>query len=178
MITIQPRQEVTLTQFTKEDPQRVKDRLKAYLYTGGDKTKFMRGILWMQIREEFEGEQFYETHDFQYDLEEIFETTCWTHWHFLLFKQLRMFFSRLKWTRFCKMAKELNRLEGMNQLGFATLARYVIVNLMEAKMAEDEEERTLYLMVAADALRALNWQERALLHQQLTKSLKVISQQI
>ena len=178
MITIQPRQKVTLAQFTNEDPMRVKDRLKAYLYTGGDKTFFMRGILWMQIREGFEGKQVYQAHDFQQDLEEIFETTCWSHWHFLLFKQLRMFFSRLKWTQFCKMAKELNRMAGVNQLSFADLARYVIGNLIQAKLTKDAEERTIYLLESADTLRALNWQERALLHQQLTKILKVISQQI
>lgn len=169
---LQPRQAVTLRQFTNESPEVITDRLKAYLYTGGNPTIFFRGIAWMQIREEFEGQELLNPEDFRYDLENIFETTCWTPWHFRLIKELRKYFGRHKFTRFCQMAKELNRMDGLERLGFNTLAQYVLGSMIQVKLAEDNDSKASWLQEAVSALRELNWQERAALHQQLAVTLQ------
>ena len=132
----------TLNQFTYREPEEIRQRLKEFLYTGGNDPHFMKGICWMQIRQEFEGVAFLKPYDYQYDLENLFEKTFWTPWHFRLLKEFCQFFGKAKWCRFCRMAKELDRRKGLEQLDFHTLANFIYACLLEAKQTEDRELRT------------------------------------
>lgn len=173
-MNLAPKQEITLTQFTNEAPETIKQRLKAYLYTGGEAGYFIQGVEFMQVRELFEGQSLLKPEDYRTEVEKIYSNTLWTEVHFQYYRLLRRFFSRWKWSQITRLAKELQRRHGLHQIGIEVITTYILQSLLNAKYEADPTSKKDHIKEAVSALRILNWQERAVLHRQLARHLPTI----
>lgn len=129
---------ITLKEINENDPQAIAVQLKQYLKDGGNPALFIQAVFVLRTREMWENNYFLAPADYQSELEEIYTTTDWTHYHLKMLNDMRFFIDKIKFIFFKKTYDALNRQAGLNKL-FSGIGAAVIVadyakEHMEAKI--------------------------------------------